>query len=372
LKPAIVIAVGAFVIGYLAGQVLPWRVALAPSGTAPVPDVAGASAVRAPVPREFGEHGFAQQAPAASDTGTLAAFEQSLWAGRLAEAAALREQLLDRARALSAGGAGSGGLELVQALIAIDPFDVELLLVESELIQQQGRLLDAMEPLLTLLAQSNEAALRAVAREQLRLLVNVHESQLATRQDLPGLIRFFEGLTLRDAGYDGHRLSLARWLLRDGRVDAAERVVREMGGVGVAESARDDLLAELTLARDGLPLEYDGRGIHVRVSFAGVPARLLVDTGASTTVISVGLAEALGSRARERGVGVQTAGGIVQGELHRVHDLRVGGLHVDELEVLVLERLPAGAEGLLGMDVLGRIPPRVLPMTLLGRPPVSG
>jgi len=293
-------------------------------------------------------------------------------AGLGRDARELRETLFAAARARAAAGELAAARTLLEAYRAVDPYDGELLLLESELLQQGGRLRDAMQPLLTLLGSSSDAGLLREAREQLRLLVNVEESQLATRQDHAALIRLFEQLTALDPFHDGHRLKLAHWLLRDGRLADAERVARELGLVGISEDARDDLLQELLLARSGLPFEQDARGIHVRATLGGAAIRLLVDTGASTTVISRDAAAALTTRILDRQISVRTAGGAVNGELHRVQELRIGGLHLAELDVLVLDHLPAGVDGLLGMDVLSRIPAPLLPATLLGRPPVSG
>jgi predicted aspartyl protease len=54
---------------------------------------------------------------------------------------------------------------------------------------------------------------------------------------------------------------------------------------------------------------------------------------------------------------VQTAGGVIESEVHRVTDLEIGALRLDSLSVLVLDGpLPRGVDGLLGMDVLSRFP----------------
>ncbi len=122
-------------------------------------------------------------------------------------------------------------------------------------------------------------------------------------------------------------------------------------------------MVAVALARDGLPLERlpgaDGgtAALHVRATAAGRSLRLLVDTGATTTVISRARAADLGSRATGRRVPVRTAGGTVEAEIHVLRQVEIGPLRLDVLEVLVLDRaLPSGVDGLLGMDVLGRLP----------------
>lgn len=375
MKRSLVVAVVAFAAGYLLGWWAPPTSSMAIQGVPAAADGATnpAGAVGPPKPVLHPMGGAAQAAPGEpSVDDQLGLYEAALQSGRLGDAVAVRDRLLERARAWSAAGAGARGLELLDALVALDPFDAELRFAASDILQQLGRLPEAIDPLLAVLAQGAGAEGAPRARELLRRIVDVHEIQLANRRDPAGLVRFFEDLAARDPAWDGHRLRLARWLLELGRADEAERVAREMGSAGVSDAEREDLLAAIGLAREGLPLEYGARGLHVRATIAGRAVRLLVDTGASTTVLSPGLAGSLGSQAERTDVDVRTAGGLVRGELHRVRDLKVGVLHLPELEVLVLAELPDGADGLLGMDVLGRLPAGALPATLLGRPPASG
>lgn len=361
----------AFAAGYLLGQA--GSAPLDRSGVAPALPPAwppASPAAGGQPPRGVGV-AAAAHVPEPDVDALLADFERLLRAGRFPEAGALRGRLVRAVRERASAGEAPAARALLEAMIAIDPFEHAFGLLSSELLQRQGRLDEAIEPLLVVLGQTDDPELVGLAREQLRLLVNVQEAQLVQRRDYRGVVRLYEMLVMRDPGHDGHRLALARWLLRDGRVEEAARVAREIGASGVSDTDRDDLLVELELARVGLPFEQDARGIHVQATLGGVPVRLLVDTGATTTVISATLARALGSRVVDRAVPVRTAGGTVSGELHRIRDLRVGALGLQELDVLVLEQLPPETEGLLGMDVLGRLPP-TLPATLLGRPPASG
>jgi len=81
---------------------------------------------------------------------------------------------------------------------------------------------------------------------------------------------------------------------------------------------------------------------------------------------------ALGGEPTGRSVLVRTAGGTVTAELHRIRGLRVGELELPALDVLALEHVPPGVEGLLGMDVLGRFPGLGGPRGPLGTPAPSG
>jgi clan AA aspartic protease (TIGR02281 family) len=375
LKTTLLVAVGAFALGWWVGQAgLPWADVLDSGWTDAAPGEAPAVGLadRAAVSGSLASTGAGSADAAGGVSLRLAEYERLLRSGRAPEALRVRDELIGRIRAMAASGMVDDALVLLGELAAVDPYDGEFLLVESDLRQRQGKLVEALEPLLALLAQSDDVGTRERAREQLRRLVDVYEIQLANRRDYPGLVRFFEGLVASDPGWDEHRLRLARWLLQQGRIGEAETVAREIGGAGVSDAAREDLLAAIGVARDGLPVERSGRSLHVSATISGHPARLLVDTGATTTVLSAGLARALGSRARGGPVDVRTAAGVVKAELHEVADLRIGGLRLPRLEVVVLERVPEGADGLLGMDVLERLPQGTLPFSWLGRPPASG
>jgi len=285
----------------------------------------------------------------------LAYLERLCARGDRDAAAALRQTFLDRVLEQARAGRARQAQAQLQEYLAVEPFDVEALLLASDLKQMEGQALAAIDQLLFLLQVSTDADATGRARERLALLVGVQESQLANRGDLAALVRLFESVVERDPGYDGHRIDLARWLLRSGRAEEAERVLRQTGTEGVDPQTRADLEEEIRLARSGLPLEHSAGAVHVRASRNGQPLRLLVDTGATTTVLDRRRAQALAATPTGDLVRVRTAAGVVEAELHLVRDLQVGALHLDSLPVLVIDHpLPEGVDGLLGMDVIGR------------------
>lgn len=84
----------------------------------------------------------------------------------------------------------------------------------------------------------------------------------------------------------------------------------------------------------------------------GVPLEFLIDTGASSTALPLGLARELGLKLYGQ-VRTDTAGGVVEGRLARVDLDLEGGVQVQRLQVLVLPKL--GDKPLLGMDVLSKL-----------------
>ena len=102
-----------------------------------------------------------------------------------------------------------------------------------------------------------------------------------------------------------------------------------------------------------VPLEKRNDGYIVRALFNGrETARLIVDTGATATVISPAFAARLGLAVRwDPPVTMKTVGGDTQGGWADVESIDVGGHQVSPLRVVVYEFTDA-ADGLLGMNFL--------------------
>lgn len=103
-----------------------------------------------------------------------------------------------------------------------------------------------------------------------------------------------------------------------------------------------------------IPLEQNALGyvVSARVN-RRLPVRLVLDTGATSTVISRDAADTLGLEVRnDRPVIIQTANGTVEAAVARVEEIEVGGQRVGPLDVIIHDAVP-GADGLLGMNFLG-------------------
>ena len=104
-----------------------------------------------------------------------------------------------------------------------------------------------------------------------------------------------------------------------------------------------------------VPVLLVGRSAIVPVTLNQTQrGNLMLDTGATITVISQRLAALLALRPARRGA-VQTVGGIISVAVAQLGSIRVGEAEVVDLPVLVhdFSRDPR-IEGLLGMDFLGR------------------
>jgi predicted aspartyl protease len=109
-------------------------------------------------------------------------------------------------------------------------------------------------------------------------------------------------------------------------------------------------------------IEREGDSLYLTLAAAGDAAyplhdvRMLVDTGSSMTSMAPAVLRRLKARRLDTQVSVETANGTLLVNVYRVVDVRLGSMKIDTLQVLELPGLPAGVEGLLGMDVLSKVP----------------
>jgi clan AA aspartic protease (TIGR02281 family) len=107
-----------------------------------------------------------------------------------------------------------------------------------------------------------------------------------------------------------------------------------------------------------VPLERIGSLFVVTVQVNGTrPTKMILDTGASHTILSYGVARdlSLWSHHRATSMTMHTAGGTVQAEVVPIDSIRIGEAEVRDLEAAIydLPEAPPNIEGLLGLNVLG-------------------
>ena len=106
-----------------------------------------------------------------------------------------------------------------------------------------------------------------------------------------------------------------------------------------------------------VPLERIGSLFVVTVHVNGTrPAKMIVDTGASHTILSFAVARDLSLWAQHRSASMtmHTAGGAVQAEVLPITLIQIGEAEVRDVDVVIhdLPEVPPGIEGLLGLNVL--------------------
>lgn len=333
--------------------------------------------VTSPLPAASGERAMpvgpdAQQtAPQVTRHGAAFLFDEAAiargdWA-ELASSALVNDaggELLAGAQGLADSGRGAQAIALVQAYFDLTG-DQSALFTLADLLMMDGQMQAALEPLFQVLDYPASLQTAERARRRLDLLINATEQALINGSDTAGLVSFFERLVAREPGYDGHRLKLARWMLKTGDLTAASATLQQTGSNGVSDVERDQLAAEIAAEARVLPIDRVGASyfatVHVVPSSYASPRslRLLVDTGATTTSLSTRVLNAIGAQRLPESVRVNTANGVTDMAAYRVDSLQLGDMTVNDLRVLALPSAPGGVDGLLGMDVLDRLPKAV-------------
>ena len=95
--------------------------------------------------------------------------------------------------------------------------------------------------------------------------------------------------------------------------------------------------------------EAEGKVLAVRGSLGEAELRLVVDTGAGTSALSLGCAERFGLPLRS-GLRVRTPTGLTAVGAFRVASLRVGPLEVRNLRLAAVPLASGQVDGLLGLD----------------------
>lgn len=266
--------------------------------------------------------------------------------------------LREHVSALSATGQVGEAQALLAQIIAALPAFVEARLLLAQLELGEARYEDSVDTLYT-------GRLHVATLEELQRLETAIEQTIAAAHkqflaccDAKRRIVFYQHVVALDPSRAASQLSLAQAFADDGQIGAARQALAlVMYDPEVAAKARSLLgsLAGRTSSGTKIPLQRSGNQYHLTATFNDrVELRLLLDTGASMTVLSSAAFAALRSAATPLGERVlMTANGTVSAPVYRVASVAVGGRRVSNLEIAVVDQLDGGGlVGLLGMDYL--------------------
>lgn len=134
----------------------------------------------------------------------------------------------------------------------------------------------------------------------------------------------------------------------------------------VLQLSRFDPRLEVAVPQIGLPEQVVAGGetrvdmapdghFWLEASLNGVPARFLVDTGATVTAVSEEVAAQAGLQPRRGGVPVRiaTANGAMNAEISSADNLSFGNVEARGVDVVIAPSL--GTTNVLGMNVLSRL-----------------
>src|SRR3990172_11850834 len=155
-----------------------------------------------------------------------------------------------------------------------------------------------------------------------------------------------------------------RWVDQNGVVHFTDNLhnipEKQRGGANRIEAKESPKTAEptpkITATKASIPFEKHGQVVVIEAMLNGkTPAKLVVDTGASYTMISAATARALDidRSGNERRLPIQTANGMIQAPLTSLESINVGGVEMKNLAAVIHDVVPnSQLAGLLGLNFL--------------------
>ncbi len=284
-----------------------------------------------------------------------------------------RSRILSHARQLVSEGNYHQAQELLQGFLIAAYRDVEARVVLAHTHQGQKDIRAAVDQLYQAKGYAYRPAMLQQIDGHIRSMVSNVTQTLKQEQSQDALLSLYQQLTQMEPDHAPYFLELAaaqlalddigaaqRSLLlisRDPEVGAqAQTMLAEIDAALRATQEREPPAAETALA--GIPLHRDGN--HFIVDAQPSPdhnLRLLIDTGASLTILSPEVFEQRGIRYQNTGrTGIfSTANGQVRAPIYRLESLTVGDWQVRQIEIGVLDFSDRSAiDGLLGMNFLNQ------------------
>ncbi|MGB7934280.1 MAG: TIGR02281 family clan AA aspartic protease [Gammaproteobacteria bacterium] len=280
-----------------------------------------------------------------------------------------RGQLLEHARQLIAQADYPSAIRLLQLFLLIDYRDVEASLLLANAWHGEGDLRAAIGQFYDAKGQAWRPETLEELTRSIRAVVAEAVDALKQRGDADGLLELYQDLTRLEPSYAPYFIGLATAQLalddieaarqslllvaQDPEVGARARELLERVRVAASE-AQPPAISVAATEVAGIPLVRNGNHFLVDARLGLQQARLLIDTGASLTMLTPATLQRSGTGARATGrTGLfNTANGRVSAPIYRLDALSVGDWRVSDLDVGVLELGDPGVDGLLGMNFL--------------------
>jgi clan AA aspartic protease (TIGR02281 family) len=281
-----------------------------------------------------------------------------------------RVQLLEHARRLIAQADYPSAIQLLQLYLQSDYRDVEARRLLADAWHGEGDLHAAIGQLYEAKGQAWRPETLDELTRNIRAMVTEFADALTQRGDTAGLLELYQDLTQLEPGYAPYFIGLAMAQLALDDIDAArqslllvaqdpevgararELLERERVAATAAQPPEETSAAATEVA--GIPLVRNGSHFLVDARLGSQQARLLIDTGASLTMLTPDALKRRGLAAHATGrTGLfNTANGRISAPIYRLDALSVGDWQVSDLDVGVLELADPDIDGLLGMNFL--------------------
>lgn len=284
---------------------------------------------------------------------------------RLSASDAIRHQriIVDHVRSLLEADRSADARILLDLYLNYEFRDVSALLLMAEIYQAVGNDMAAIEILFQAKSYAFTPDLIEQADQDIRLTIRDYDGQLLVRNDYIARLNLYQRLTELEPEYTQHFIELAETYLALGNaVDARSALALTQHDSSVLEQVNDiNRRIDESLATDkqyaaAVALQPFGNQFLVGAVLNNAHnAVLLLDTGASLSIISAQSLQAMGIPYKSTGrtAWFSTAGGRIQASVVTLESLALDDMVVENIQVGVISELDGGPfDGLLGMNYL--------------------
>lgn len=277
-----------------------------------------------------------------------------------ARAEKMRKALLDRARKLMARKKPDEAGQLLAQYLEGDSYDPDALLLRARLDASRGRYARALENALDAKIYDRDNTLAETADQVIDQTTETWRRRLTAKKQWRKLGELYHLLIEKNGDRPEYYYALAGAQYRSGRYDEGlgnlNRILHDPEWGGKARKL-SQLVEQLAQLGEGAPIEMTRRhnNFLVKVSVNDRTADLVLDTGASISILrqefakAIGLSTEDGEQARFNAVGSQVDVTIVP-----TRSFSVGDITFNDMPVGIAEMPETfAADGLLGMDFLG-------------------
>ena len=253
--------------------------------------------------------------------------------------------------------------QILSAYLNEEYRDVDVLLLRARLYWLQGHHIQAIETLYDAKSYEYRTPQLALITQRIRTYVADYDRQLQNTDEQQTRLALYEYLVQVEPDHSPYFIALARTQLSQNMLDEARQALFLVeSDPRVSDEARqllsqiEDTVTFSQASQISIPLIRQGEHflIDARINDR-VAVRLLIDTGASMTVLrdDILLAAGLFKPARPSLQLFSTANGLVEGAVYRLDNLSIGDQNVANIEVAALDLASLhSADGLLGMNFL--------------------
>ncbi|BFM09490.1 aspartyl protease family protein [Halioxenophilus aromaticivorans] len=245
----------------------------------------------------------------------------------------------------------------LDALLGAYPYNEDYLLLQADFLERSDQAQLASSAYYNLADQPS-------LNEDANLIANARHLALAVVDDYRNnsnwneALAFLDQLLWREPEYPPYVLALIQVHLGQGNFEQAQLYLERIADNEQYSKQVADLKQQLKNADQPaatqLALSAQGSHFLAPLDAQNQTLQLMIDTGASLSVVSSQRLASLNETEYLRSVNMNTAGGAVNADVYRLASVTLGPYELTNVEFAVLPLDNLSADGLLGMNILER------------------